>query len=459
MSKKGRVVLGCLILGGALCFASRALAGAESAGVRTLTCFHKGIPVAEDGHLGFRPLDRKVMDWVPGDDVDGTGRALVRLAPGHRALFFQAGLRRLYLLSGSTQYLPGTAHLLAFSVRIPAGSPLLSPNGVRTFGVWTYHWRPGDEHVGGPNNRGLATDSMMHGYAEFSFRPECAGRWIRVRLSEKAFQKQRDYYHWYAASGVSAPYDFWATLRQLQFVALEDGGAERVDWELDCLGLERRAPLVEVHPSFHRSTARAGEGLSVPIRVTNPTRTDRSYRYFVSSTLGADRETLHRLVWKTDSLVPARLAQRAVKAGGGMGAVRLYDASLQPVGYHEIRVRAGETWRGVLVHRIHPAMLGPVRRISYSERTFSVRRDTLMTTLIFWDPHEPPEGDDACLVNPGSNADQTGHRAPPGFPVQQPMPPPGWRSRDVPLSRPGGVVVTVVDLEGDVPKDRKGSEE
>jgi hypothetical protein len=428
-------------------------AAREKAAAGRLACFEKEIPVARESRLGFRPADAGVMGWAAGDDVDGTGRAVVELTPEHPSVFFQAGIRRLYLLSGSGRYLPGAADVLRFWVRIPSGSPLLSDTGERTFGVWTYHWKPGDAHVGGANNRGLATDSMMHGYAEFSFRPECSGRWVRVQLSEMAFQKQRDYYHWYAASGVTAPYDFWATLRQVQFVRLVDGHAGRVDWELDCLGLERRPRLVEVVPSFHRAVAPPDGEIRVPIRILNPTSRDRTYRYFISSALGADRETLYRMVWKTDSLVPARLAPKAVKAGGGIGPVRLHDALLRPVGYREIPVRAGESWKGYVVHRMHPGMRTGAKKISFSGRIFSARRDTLLTTVLFWDPHEPVSRDEACLVNPGSNADEPGHRTPPGFPRQE-TPPPGWRSRDVPLHQPGGTFVSMIRIGDDAGRVR-----
>jgi hypothetical protein len=75
--------------------------------------------------------------------------------------------------------------------------------------------------------------------------------------------------------------------------------------------------------------------------------------------------------------------------------------------------------------------------------TFTVRRDTLMTSAIFWDPDEPRLSDPA-VVFIGSNAD-AGHPAPPGFPAFR-DPPSGWHSTDVPPDQVGGSFVSVLRL-------------
>ncbi|NOY45291.1 MAG: hypothetical protein GXP50_07555 [Deltaproteobacteria bacterium] len=74
-----------------------------------------------------------------------------------------------------------------------------------------------------------------------------------------------------------------------------------------------------------------------------------------------------------------------------------------------------------------------------------MRRDTLTTSVIAWDPDEPSSpGMEWIRVAP-SNADDGRHRPPPGFPPQE-RPPEGWRSRDVPPDQAAAYLVTEITL-------------
>ncbi|MGH7440233.1 MAG: hypothetical protein ACRENE_31460, partial [Polyangiaceae bacterium] len=75
--------------------------------------------------------------------------------------------------------------------------------------------------------------------------------------------------------------------------------------------------------------------------------------------------------------------------------------------------------------------------------TYTVRRNTITTSLIVWDPSAPHAGD-ASVVFTGSNADSS-HAPPPGFPSFV-APPTGWASTDVPIDQVGGYFVSSLTL-------------
>ena len=417
-----------------------ALTGNAAAGV--VVDFEAGQPTSDVQQVGFRKQDAEFLLRVSGgaNGTQHSGRAI--WAPDHREVFLQGKERRLYLWSGKPHYEPAAVNILSFWMKVPLGSPLVTEDGGNSLGVWSYHWRPGDMKVGGDSNRGLMTDSMMHGYANFSFAPGCEGRWLQVVLSPSAFQQQRNYFHWYAAQGVTGAYDFMATLRQLQFKAL--GRLEQmVDFQIDEIGFERRAATAVVEPAFWSGETRAGAGtVEVPLVVRNLTSRDRSYRFFLSSELGASREAMYQPMWKFDDLYAAREVQQAVGGDGGLGVAVLVDAAGVEVGHREIAIPAGGIWEGTLLHRVRRKMLGQWQEV----RGLLVHRDTLTTSVIFWDPEEPPAGDMQWVRAAPSNADDGRHGVPTGFP-QQVRPPAGWRSEDIPLGQVGGYFVSELTLK------------
>jgi hypothetical protein len=415
------------------------------AGVRIMD-FEKGVPTAAPKQLGFRTQDQALITSVrPGaNGTKGGGRVL--LDAGRDSVFLQGDVRRLYLINSKPDYKPGLANALTFWIKVPKGSPLVRESGPNALGFWTYHWRPEDVKVGGASNKSLMTDSMMHGYANFYFVPGCEERWVKVVLSASAFQQQRNYFHWYAARGVTGDQDFFSTLRQLQLKYLPPSEVT-ADFGLDELAFETLAPTADVSPQFRALSARASRGdVSVPIVLKNTTDKRRRYRFFLSSEVGAPREKIYQAMWMHDDLTPGRTVQGAVGGDGGLGAAVLADEAGAEVGFRELALEAGGTWRGAVVHRLQPEMLGRWTGVALPKGEFLVRRDTLTTSAVFWDPDEPAPGGMAYVRAAPSNADDGNHAAPPGFPKQE-RPPPGWRSEDIPLGQVGGSFVSEIMLE------------
>jgi hypothetical protein len=432
--------------GAAGMFAAAALMlGPPSVGAGALVDFERGFPVSGGSAVGFRSEDRKAAALVEPGAAGSNTAARVILDPSHDSFFLQGPVRRFYLVRGGAVYEPGLANVLVFHLKAVPGSSLVRDDGRNTLGVWTYHWEPGDLKVGGPANSGLMTDSMMHGYANFHLAPGCEERWLKVTLSPSAFQQQRDYFHWYAAQGVTGEHDFIGTLRQLQFKYLGPW-EEVVDFELDEIGFENRPETARVEPPFARREVSVRESPTLlPLVLRNPTERARRYRYFVSSELGASRKAMYVPMWQHDRVFPGRKVQQAVGGDGGLGAAVLADAEGKLVSHQEIEVPAGGEWSGVLVHRVRPEMLGPWTEVTIEGSTQLVRRDTLTTSVVFWDPAEPIVGDMGCVGVAPSNADDGNHRAPPGFPKQV-RPPVGWRSEDIPLWQVGGYFVSELTL-------------
>jgi hypothetical protein len=266
----------------------------------------------------------------------------------------------------------------------------------------------------------------------------------RARLPRSAHQHVR------SARAVGGPEPF-ASLRAF-FLAPKVSLSASETLDLDQLELVTLTPTAVVCPPFTRSSVPASGGdVRVPIELANPGKTSRRYRVFVSSFLGVDRQTLEMAVHETDDSKAADNVQRSVGADGGFGAVELFasdaagnpsGASIVAAGGEGIEVAAGQTWRGVVVHHVTPAMLGPSQSVALGARNYTVRRDTLLTSVVFWDPNEPRVSDAGTVVVNGG-VDVAHH--PPGF---GPLPSiaPGWGSADIPSDQVGGYYVSVLTL-------------
>lgn len=406
------------------------------------------LPCSECGDpVGFRRLDTLFAERVPGGAEQSCSSLRVALTPGKTDLFFQGRVRRMYLSTQSESYVPEGPNAFSFWVRLPESSSLTASRPRKAFGVWTYHWRPGDPVVGGKDNQSLATDSMMHGYAYFSFDPRIAGRWVRMVLSANAFQICRYYYHFYAGQATTDDLAFFPSLRQLQFYFSADRAAAE-HLQIDQLKMIRREPTARVDEPYWEKTLPADAGIiRRAISIQNPTRKDRSYRVFISSFIGVNRGVLHEAFARVDDFAYTRRMQAQARGDGGTGVVDLQDAAGRSVlsAAREIDIPADGLWKGELVYHLRPEMLGPVESIDLKGRAFPYRRDTLTTSMIIWDPHDPEShGLSGIHVFP-SNADDGAHQAPPGFPVQT-RPPPGWRSEDIPVDQVGGSFVSVLRL-------------
>jgi hypothetical protein len=190
-----------------------------------LADFETNIPCSDLGDpVGFR-LPDFYRDMLADIGAEGTGHsAKFRLEPGkNNDLFFQGSVRRRYLATKNERYVRNGANVFSMWINLPEHSQLVVKEGAEkgkllpnSLGIWTYHWRPGDMGVGGKDNKSLATDSNMHGYAEFSLNEKAVGRWVKLMLSPSAFRISRNYYHFYAAQAVTDDLEFFSSLRQFQ---------------------------------------------------------------------------------------------------------------------------------------------------------------------------------------------------------------------------------------------------
>ena len=431
--------------------ASACGAPVSSAPAVPLADFENGaVPSSDTGPKGFRGSDvARGTIITPG--ANGTTKAAQFSFATDDSLFYQSATRPEYL-GGSSTYAPDLANALSFYLRIPAGSTLLAATGGLTFSIYTYHWKPGDPWVGSNAGGGDLTDSQMHGYGPMRFDPSAAGKWIRVVMSASAFDHSRGNYHFYAAQAVVEDLTFFGALRQFQPVFLADRtGTPTVDF--DELSLVTLPPTAAVCPRSFAVTAPAvGGDVVVPIVISNPTTTARTYHAFVSSVIGLDRQTIEVATHDADDVSAVDNLQAAVGSDGGLGAARLYaddgtgkatGPDLLAAGGAGIPIAAGGGFHAVLVHHVTAAMLGPAQTVMNAGHSYAVRRDTLTTSLVVWDPAAARVGD-ASVVFTGSNADDS-HPAPPGFPAFA-DPPAGWHSTDVPPDQVGGYFVSVLRL-------------
>lgn len=421
-----------------------------------LADFEHSIPCSdEEDTIGFRKKDKLRAVTVEGG-TEGSKRSMVfRLSPldknesENKDLFFQGKVRRMYLATKSVHYAEDGPNALSFWIKLKPDSLLIGKkDNDNTFGVWTYHWEPGDFYVGGQSNKGLATDSMMHGYSNFRFNEKAAGKWIKVILSPSAFQQSRYYYHFYAGRGTTDNLQFFPSLRQLQFHIFPDIHKEE-EVQIDQLKLLYLNPTALFEKEFfNRKLKKEAGDYAVPVVIRNPTKKNRKYRVFISSFLGVNRNVLYRSHTLTDSFTPPRMMQAEAGGDGGTGVVELVDEHGDSIieNRKEIFIPAGGVWKGKLVHHIKPEMLGQNKTISFKDYVFSAKRDTLTTSVIVWDPYDESINEMSYTSVCPSNADDGNHSVPPGFPEQK-RPPEGWRSEDIPINQAAGYFVTVLQLE------------
>jgi len=430
----------------------------------TLAAFEDGIPCSDQHDpVGFRKADKDRGRVVDGGAAGTAKSAVFRFDSNNIDLYLQGNVRRKYLLTGSEKYVADGPNLLTFWVKLPPDSPLIAREELVTVGdrvigrkkndrptmtIMTYHWRQGDMGVGGPSNKGLMTDSNMHGYSEFRFTDKAAGKWVKVALSPSAFRMSRNYYHFYGANAITDDLGFFPSLRQLQF-RVEAKMQKSAEVQIDEIRLETAAPTAVFDKGFHSATVPASGGdYGVPVTIRNPTDRERRYRVMASSFLGAERELLNRIAAMADDLTPMREIQAKVGGDGGIGVVDLVgDDGTWAIGaYREIVIPAGGVWKGKVVHHIKPEMLGSESIYRYRDYEFPVKRDTLTTSVIVWDPADPANAAiDFIAVNP-HNSDDGNHSGPPGFP-RQVRPPEGWRSENIPYNQVGGYFVSVLTLK------------
>lgn len=422
-----------------------------SAPAVVLASFDDGtIPNSEAGATeGFRAED-VTRGTIVSPGANGTTHAASFAFQTTNTLFFQGNQRPQYL-DGSGTYHPDLANAVELYLRVPAGSAALSSTAA-TLGLWSYNWLFGDPWVGTNAGGGNLTDSQMHGYANFRLDPSAADTWQHVILTTSAFAQSRGNYHFYAARAVVADQAFFGTVRQFELTTLVPITAAAGSLALDEFRLVTLPPTAGVCPTSFAKTVPAGGGdVLEPITITNPTSSARSYRVFISSEIGVDRQTLEIAMHDTDSVAAVDDLQGGVGADGGLGAVELFadDGTGKPTGASviasgkELAIPAGGMFRGVLVHHVTAAMLGAAQQVSTGGRSYTVTRNTLTTSVIVWDPAAPRVGD-AAVVGAGSNADSS-HAAPPGFPAFA-APPSGWGSQDVPIDQVGGYFVSILTL-------------
>jgi hypothetical protein len=422
-----------------------------------LVDFERGfIPCSEINNLiGFRKAD-KWRGSIVNDGAEGTETSALftfqvpeEQSSVNKDLFFQGKVRRMYLATKRPVYEAGGLNALSFWVKLEPDSLLIN-RGKRekTFGIWTYHWEYGDEHVGGKSNKGNATDSMMHGYANFGFNEKAAGKWVNVVLTPSAFKQSRYYYHFYAARGTTDELEFFPTVRQLQFHIFPKITKEE-NIQIDQLKMLYIKPVAVFKEDFFKARVSKNAGdVRVPVVIKNSTNKDRKYRVFISSFIGVHRSVLYGAHTLTNGFQAPRRMQYAAGGDGGIGVAELINSEGVSISekYQEIAIGAGQSWKGELVHHIKPEMVGQARAIKSKKYRFVAKRNTLTTSVIVWDPYDESVNAMEYLDILPSNSDDGKHEPPPGFPVQK-RPPEGWRSKDIPINQVGGYFVSVITLD------------
>jgi len=423
-----------------------------------LADFEFGIPCSETSNVvGFRKADR-VRGTLVDEGAEGTkssGLFTIQVpeesTPEKNDLFFQGKVRRMYLATRRPEYREEGPNALSFWIKPQSDSILVHKEEKKiTFGVWTYHWELGDEYVGGKSNNGLATDSMMHGYANFGFNTAAAGNWVHVVLTPSAFKQSRYYYHFYAARGTTDDLKFFPSVRQLQFHFFPKIKKEE-QLQIDQLKLIYIKPVAVFKEDFFKTKVSANSGdVSVPVIIKNPTSRDRKYRVFISSFIGVHRNVLHGAHTLTNGFGAPRKMQRVNGGDGGLGVVELINSDGDSIigTQQEIEIPAGRTWKGELLHHIKPEMVGRTKVVRGKKYKFIAKRNTLTTSVIIWDPYDESVNAMRYVDVLPSNADDGEHRPPPGFPLQK-RPPEGWRSEDIPINQVGSYFVSVIIIDKD----------
>jgi hypothetical protein len=143
--------------------------------------------------------------------------------------------------------------------------------------------------------------------------------------------------------------------------------------DLDELRLVTLPPTASVCPAYVAQTVSASGGdVALPVTILNPTSQPRSYRVFLSSEIGLDRQTLEIAMHDTDDVAAVDDLQGGVGADGGLGAAELFarDAGGNATGASivssatSIPVAAGGAFQGLLVHHVQPAMLGAPQSVA-----------------------------------------------------------------------------------------------
>jgi hypothetical protein len=429
----------------------------------TLVDFENGIPCSNQSEIvGFRKVDCD-RGRIAKEGAAGTANsAIFQFDPSNIDIFLQGNVRRKYLFTRTEQYVSSGPNLLSFWVKLPVDSALigreelikagdkiigLKRNDGATMTLMTYHWRYGDMGVGGASNQGLMTDSNMHGYSEFRFTNKAAGNWVKVALSPSAFRSSRNYFHFYGANAITDNLEFFSSIRQLQF-RITAKMEKSTEVQLDEIRMETVPPAAVFDKGFHAAKVSAVEGdYSVPVTIRNPTDRERRYRVMVSSFLGAERQLLNEIAAKFDDISPMRNIQVEVGGDGGIGVAELIgsDGTQTSKAYKEITIAAGGIWQGKVVHHIKREMLGSEKIYHFRDYEFPVKRDTLTTSVIVWDPNDPANNEIDFVATSPHNSDDGNHSVPPGFPGQV-RPPKGWRSEDIPLNQVGAYFVSLLSI-------------
>jgi hypothetical protein len=203
-----------------------------------------------------------------------------------------------------------------------------------TLAFATHHWLHGDPWVG-PNDGGAnLADSQMAGGAEFRVVPAAADQWQHVVLTTSAFTRSRANFYFYPARAVTLDQTFFGSLRQFDLAqAYADTPTVPTTVDLDELRLVTLPPTANLCPPYVAKTVSAtGGDVTVPITLVNPTAKARSYRVFVSSELGLDRQTIEMVAHDINE--GSAEAFEASQGTGGLGAAELFasDANGQPTG-------------------------------------------------------------------------------------------------------------------------------
>jgi hypothetical protein len=406
------------------------------------------VPLATAMSVGFATA-AGLSVITPG--ANGTASAIEIDASSGASAVVEHGAVRAYL-DGTAEYRPEGPNAIEFYVRIPAGSAIAGGADGPITEIASWHWRPGDPFVGANGSQLPLQHSAMHNFARIRFDASATERWLRVVLTADAFRQRYAYYHYFASQGGSGDLAFVPSIRALS-VTPAAARTGPPGFDIDDLRLVTLPETARVCPSFvGLDVAAADRDVPLPVEIVNPSDHARTYRVFVSSVVGADRASAEAAQHATGDEMAATFLATQIGSDGGIFVAELFaaDDHGNPTGPSIVRaagagitIAAHARWRGVLVHHVKASMLAAPMAFSYGSYTASVRRDTLETSLIVWDPNEPPASDPGVLFA-ASNAD-TLHSAV-FLPMQVTSLPTGWRSDDLRGDQASGHFVSVIHL-------------